>query len=248
MTPPNLTAPRRTGQWIGLGGGVVVLGVIIALVVRWIAGIGGPGPEPPASEDPGGEATTIVCPDKPAEVPRAEHPDDDRVYGGKLSYPKLGSPWSDVRTTENRIPFGRDIAEQDITIHTNDDPYDRHWSSWVIGVFVGELYAGDGFYSPEEGSRIVNKCILGGFYDWTTVGAETLRSEAYTLDGREGWITETNLTFDIRGLPTTSELQIVIIVKTSDMSSSIFFASIPNDAVQYRPDVDRAIAGLRVVG
>ncbi len=155
----------------------------------------------------------------------------------------LGSPWSAVSTTDNRVPFGRDVADQTITIHLNYEGL----SSWVTSVLVAELYAGDGFYAPEQASAIVNRCIFGAFYgDNTEVVADTLRSEAYSVDGYEGWITETMLSFDIPNLPTTSELAIVIIVATSELSSSIFYASIPNDAMQYKPDVDRAIADLRV--
>jgi hypothetical protein len=93
----------------------------------------------------------------------------------------------------------------------------------------------------------VNKCIFGTFYGTdSVVSSEVLRSQSYTLDGYDGWITETNLSFTIPNLPTTSELAIVIIVKTSEWSSSIFYASIPNDAMEYKPSVDNAIAGLRV--
>ena len=31
-------------------------------------------------------------------------------------------------------------------------------------MLVGELQAGDGFFTPEQGSQIVVKCILGEFY------------------------------------------------------------------------------------
>jgi hypothetical protein len=172
---------------------------------------------------------------------RADHPVDDRVYGGHLSYPRLPSPWGPERY-DARVPFGRDVAAQDIIIHTDWTP-GQNWAIWVM---VGELNAGDGFYDPQQGSEIVNKCIFGAFYGGAKVTAQTLRSEPYSLDGYDGWITETNLSFSLPGLPTTSELAIVIIIRTSEVSSSIFYATIPNDAMQYMSDVEFAIAGLRV--
>ena len=220
--------------------GVLVLALFVYFLVTRVFTVPVNNPN-----NPNGNPTTQGCPQNPGTNARADHPNDGRVYGGNLSYPQLGDPWSAVDTQDTRIPFGRDVAEQMIPIQEN---YDGKGMSWVISVMVGELYAGDGFYDPQEGSQIVNQCIFGTFYGNNKVTADTQRSEAYTLDGYNGWITETNLSFSIPNLQTTSELAIVIIVKTSAMSSSIFYASIPNNAMQYKPDVDAAIADLQVTG
>lgn len=231
---------RGAALWIGIISAVVVLALAVYFVPKLFTG-GGDG----GGGNSGGNPTSAPCPKSPTENVRASHPSGDgRVYGGKLSYPMLSAPWEPPRTEmKPTLPFGRDVAEQLITIHPN---YSKD-GSWVISVIVGELYAGDGFYDPEEGSQIVNRCIFGTFYGNAKVTSDVKRSERYTLDGFDGWITETNLSFSIPNLATTSELAIVIIVKTSAESSSIFYASIPNDAVQYRPDVDKAMAGLHVV-
>jgi hypothetical protein len=231
-------AKKPVGMWVTIGVGVVILALIVWAATRIFGGTSGGG----QTDQPIPNPTVQTCPNPPASVERADHPSDGRVYGGQLSFPKLGQPWSDVRVGEDRIPFGRDTAEQDIVIHANYDGL----SSWVASVVVGELNAGDGFYAPKQASEIVNRCIFGAFYGDTAVQAETLKSEAYSVDGFDGWITETNLSFSIPNLATTSEKAIVIIVQTSAMSSSIFYASIPNDAEQYLPDVEQAIAGLHV--
>ncbi|MDR0783555.1 MAG: DUF2510 domain-containing protein [Propionibacteriaceae bacterium] len=235
---PFADKPRSSPTpWILLGVGVLVVALVIWFVVGQLGTIGGGG----ASDDP----TYVpgdVCPKISAKSERADHPNDGRVYGGALSYPKLSFPWGAVTTEEFRVPFGRDTASQSITIHSNFEP----GVDWVAAVVVGELYAGDGFFEPEEASKIVNRCIFGAFYGDAVVTPETLKTESYTVDGYEGWITETNLSFSIPNLPTTSELAIVIIVKTSSLSSSIFYASIPNDAMQYEPSVRDAIADLKV--
>ncbi|MCL2482466.1 MAG: hypothetical protein FWF43_03435 [Propionibacteriaceae bacterium] len=236
---PKAKTKKPVAMVVTIVVGVLVLALIAYfLVTRVFTGSGGDNPNNPV-----GNPTTQVCPKDTNTNDRADHPNDGRVYGGALSYPQLANPWGPVDITDTRIPFGRDVAEQVIPIQEN---YDGLGASWVASVMVGELYAGDGFYDPQEGSQIVNQCIFGTFYGNTKVTADTQRSEAYTLDGYDGWITETNLSFSIPHLQTTSELAIVIIVKTSAMSSSIFYASIPNNAMQYKPDVDAAIADLQV--
>jgi hypothetical protein len=236
-----LKKPRRTGLWVTLGVGVVVLALIIFGVTRLFNLFNASSTGDPGAGVPGAPEQT--CPSRQAPV-RFDHPSDGRVYGGDLSYPRLGRPWS-APDTDNRVPFGRDVAEQEIMIHENTSGQ-GDWAGWVVSVLVGQLYAGDGFYAPQEASDIVNRCIFGEFYGNTTITQDVQRSEAYSVDGYDGWITETNLSFSIPGLATTSELAIVIIVATGEMTSSIFYASVPNDATQYQSDVDAAIAGLKV--
>ena len=240
-------AKKPVAIWIAIVVAVLVLSLVAYFIFTRVVG-GGPigestTPITPTQTVPIDESTSPICPQSTATV-RADHPNDGRVYGGKLSFPMLPSPpWSQIRENYWNVPFGRDVADQKITIHADYQP----GREWVISVLVGELYAGDGFYAPEPASEIVNRCIFGSFYGGAHVTAETLRSEAYSVDGYDGWITETNLSFSIRGLATTSELAIVIIVRTSGEASSIFYASIPNDAMQYMPDVEAAIADLHVV-
>ena len=238
---------KNVGMWITIIVGVLVLALVVWFVATRVFGVGGTD----GGENPVGNPTDMLCPQPADANVRMDHPTDGRVYGGDLSYPKLGAPWSSVSVGDSlasMLPFGRDVADQEILVHENTNPKTVNlWGAWVVSVIVGELYAGDGFYDPEQGSEIVNKCIFGTFYGpQTLVTADTQRSEAYTIDGYDGWITETNLSFSIPDLATTSELAIVIIVKTSAMSSSIFYASIPNDAMQYKADVDNAIANLHV--
>jgi len=231
--------------WIFSVVGVVVLALVVYFAATTITGGGGIFTPP---EYTGGPPQTRVCPKEEPENVRADHPEGDGwVYGGALAYKTLSSPWSGLGTYDTRVPFGRDVADQTVTIHNNPNPFGS-WGSWVASVLVGELYAGDGFYDPEEGSQIVNKCIFGAFYgDESAVKSETLRSEPYSVSGYDGWITETMLSFKLKNLPTTSELAIVIIVRTSDLSSSIYYASLPTDAMELKPDIDASIASLKVV-
>jgi hypothetical protein len=187
--------------------------------------------------------TTEVCPRANYDHTRQEHPTGDgRVYGGRLSFPQLGDPWRAPSYGDSRVPFGRDVAAQWVIVHKE--------ASWGANILVGELYAGDGFYEPEKASEIVNKCIFGAFYKGpegnALVTPELIKSEAYTVDGYEAWYTEYDLHFEIPRLPTTNEIAIVIIVRTSDMTSSVYYASVPGDAMHLMPDVRHTISELRV--
>lgn len=237
-SPPFQPQPekrRSPGLWIAVAAVVVVFGLVAYFVVRAAGGglgLGGTA---------GGNASTNPCPTmKTGETPRS-HPADGRVHGGALSYPKLGAPWSEPQT-EVRVPFGRDVQTQTIEIEAN---YNGS-NSWVASVLVGELVAGDGFFTPQEGSEIVVKCLIGVFYGNAQVGREDKVSKATTVDGKEAWLTEAHLTFDIKGLKTKGELAIVLIVATSVESSSLYYASIPDTSPQYVEPARQAMAQLKV--
>ncbi len=174
---------------------------------------------------PASNPTLDVCPTQTLdeESPAPHINPAGRVQGGKLSYPLLGSPWGTVQQ-EDRLAFGRDVYGQLVPVEPNYDGV----HSWVASVLVGELVAGDGFFSPQEGSEIVTRCILGSFYGDARVGREDRVNQATTLDGYDAWLVEMHLTFSIPNLRETGETAIVLIVSTSEESSSIFYASIPD--------------------
>lgn len=237
---PAATSTRQgrgsAGPWLILAAALVALAVVVYLVVRGVSVF-------VSGSTPGTNPTTNPCPVQTSPETPVAHPNDGRVHGGALSYPKLGAPWSEVQT-DSRVPFGRDTAMQSITT----EPNYQTGSNWMASILVSELVAGDGFYSPQEGSEIVVKCLLGVFYGDAKVDRADAVSQAMTLDGKDAWIVETNLSFSIKGLKATGELVIVVIVATSAESSSLFYASIPNNVPQYVPDARKALAGLRVTG
>ncbi len=223
-------APSRK-PWIALA----VVGLLVVALIWggvWLlgrlTGIGGGGVLPVPSNP-----TADICP-KPRPIdptestaPRTAPP--GRVQGGQLSYPLLGAPWGPVEP-ETRVPFGRDVFKQDVMLHSN---YDGQGHSWVASILVGELVAGDGFFSPEQGAEIVTRCVLGEFYANAEVSRQDRVNQAMTLDGKDAWIVEMHLGFDIPRLDETGETAIIIIVATGVESSSIYYASIPDS----RPDL-----------
>lgn len=238
-TPPR--AGRGIGWWVLIG--VLVIGMIVGgyTLLRG-AGIGPFGGTPPAS-NPTGD----VCPkrniDPSAQPTNPSHRTaDGRIVGGKLSYPALGSPWGSPHP-DDRVPFGRDTATQEVVTENN---FDGRGSSWVASVLVGELVAGDGFFSPQQGSEIVSKCVLGVFYADADVNRRDVVNRATTVGGKDAWEVEMHLSFDIPGLREKGETAIIVIVATGAEASSIYYASIPDSRAELLQTARQVQKQLRV--
>jgi hypothetical protein len=228
------------GWWIAGAALVIVIIVVAVLAIRAVTGgdtgtSGGPVTQP--SQD--------ACPPQSTATPEApaSHPADGRVHGGPVSYPQLGSPWSPPQG-ETRVPFGSDVLSQLVPVETN---YDGQGGDWVAQVTVGELQAGDGFFTPEQGSQIVVKCILGTFYGDNPVNSNVKVNEKVTIDDHDGWLVESQLTFDIEGLETKGELLIVAIVSAGNRSG-LYYASIPDTTPELVQPARDALKQLQVDG
>jgi hypothetical protein len=228
------------GWWIA--GAALVIGIIIVAVIAIravtsgdIGTTGGPVAQP--SQD--------ACPAEvtPTAEPSVNHPADGRVHGGPVSYPQLGSPWG-APQSENRVPFGSDVQSQLVPVESN---YDGNGSNWVASILVGELQAGDGFFTPEQGSQIVVKCILGKFYGDNPVNSNVKVNKKITIDGHDAWLVESQLTFDIVGLKTKGELLIVAIVSAGNRSG-LYYASIPDTTPELVQPARDALEQLQVDG
>ncbi|MGJ3508674.1 DUF2510 domain-containing protein [Enemella sp. A6] len=220
-----------------------ILGVVVALAliasVVWVVGnLRGGGGDGPGTSGRKPSPSQDVCPqdDTPIES-RTPQPNDGRVHGGRLSFPKQGPPWSAPKP-DNRIAFGRDATHQDIVIE--QDP------TWVAGIFVADLVAGDGFFGPEQGAAVVLKCITGSFYGDTDISRDDQRSEAIKVDGHDAWVIETWLGFDVPGVEAKREYVIVVIVETEPGAAAVYFASIPENAEQYIKPAQDLIGQLKV--
>ncbi|SDS44263.1 hypothetical protein SAMN04489812_1918 [Microlunatus soli] len=224
------------GWWIGGGVVVVALIVVVVLLIRNLGG--GSGLDP---TDPSGGGSEDACPTTtPTAAPNTTSP-DGRVHGGPVSYPQLPAPWK-APYTDDRVPFGSDVLQQSITIESN---YDGGGSSWVASILVAQLLAGDGFFTPQQGSEIVAKCVVGAFYGDNPVQRHDEKSKAMKVDGHDAWYLKTHLTFDIDGLKTKGETAIIVIV-AAGQTSGLFYASIPDTAKQYMPDAEKSLAELTV--
>jgi hypothetical protein len=233
------TARRRSpvGWWLAGATVVVVLVVLAVVAVRAATGGGGG-----LSPVPGGQGSQNACP-TPEENPTATpDPADGRVHGGPVSYPRLGAPWS-APEYDDRVPFGTDTLVQQITVEENYQPR----ASWVASILVAELQAGDGFFSPEQGSQVVVKCILGAFYSDAPVTSNVKVNQQATIDGHDAWVVESQLSFDIPGLQTKGELLLVAIV-SAGATSGLYYASIPDTRPELVQPARKALEQLQVDG
>jgi hypothetical protein len=160
-----------------------------------------------------------------------------------VSYPQLGAPWG-APQAENRVPFGSDVLSQLVPVETN---YDGKGANWVASVLVGELQAGDGFFTPEQGSQIVVKCILGSFYGDNPVNSDVKVNEKTIIDGHEAWLVESQLTFDIPGLEAKGEYLIVAIVSAGNRSG-LYYATIPDTLPELVEPAQATLTQLQVDG
>lgn len=241
---PQPLQPQRSkvGWWIGGVGVLLAVALVIYLVIQGQNNQPDSPLFPVETTQPNGQPSRDVCPDlNPTQSAEPDPSTDGRVHGGKISYPMLPDPWSEPYG-DNRVPFARNVAQQSVTI----EPNYRGDNSWVASVLVADLYAGDGFFSPEQGSEIVLKCVVGRFYDNAPVERQDLVSKAMKVDGHDAWVVETHLSFDIPNLKTKGELAIVVIIDTGLESASLFYASIPDTASDLVDDARWALDNLTV--
>ncbi|WP_460770906.1 DUF2510 domain-containing protein [Mariniluteicoccus flavus] len=230
--------------WVAGIAAALALVLLIAWGVRQVADTVTGGPPGPS-----GQSTRETCPRTTATAtptPGTGGTRDGRVYGGKLSYPTLPAPWSSA-SGDTRVPFGRDVHHQSILVEQSTNPT-HDWTAWVASVLIAKLVAGDGFYTPQQGSEIVVTCIVGSFYGNSKVTRKDTVNRAATVGGKEAWLVESQLSFDIKGLKTKGELLIVMIVATGEGEASLFYASIPDTSPQWVAPARQAMADLRVEG
>ena len=140
------------------------------------------------------------------------------------------------------MPFGSDVQSQ---LVPDQIDYDGNGANWVAQILVGELQAGDGFFTPEQGAQIVVKCILGAFYGNNPVNSKVKVNEKTTIDGHEAWLVESQLTFDIAGLKAKGELLIVAIVSAGNRSG-LYYATIPDTKPELVQPARDALEQLQV--
>lgn len=234
---------RRGAGLQGLAWWALVGAVVVALIFggsQLLRAVGFDPFNPAPNSNPTANPCPVPNPAAATIPPRLTA--DGRVQGGYLSYPLLGEPWS-APDVETRLPFGRGVATQIVMVEPN---YRDEGASWVASVVVGELVAGDGFIAPREGSEIIARCAIATFYDDAVVTRSDRVNQAITLDGKPGWLLETHLAFDIQGLTEKGETAIFLIVQTSDTSSSLFYASIPDSRPELLRTAREVQAQLRV--
>ena len=217
---PTQKRKSPVGWWIAAAALVVVIVVVAVIAVRAIGG--GAGVTTPPT---GGQPSQDVCPQVASSAPRRRRRRNPTTVGctaARCPTRSSARPGGRRRPT-TACRSGATWPSQLVSVEPNYSP----GSNWVASILVGELQAGDGFFTPEQGAQIVVKCILGEFYGDNPVRSDVQVNKATTIDGNQAWLVESQLTFDIDGLETKGELLIVAIVAT-ESTAGLYYASIPD--------------------
>lgn len=238
LVGPYAPGPRRsTAGWI-IAAGALLLVVIVVVVVA-VRSLGGDKPVTPPTPGPAPSSTT--CPDaaRPSAAPAGQT--GARVSSGRLSYPRLGAPFRAPKY-DSRVPFGRDVQNQDATVEVSTDGK----VTWVAAVLIARLLAGDGFFGPEQGAKVVADCVVGRFYGDSAVQRDDRRNAGLTVDGHQAWTIESHLSFEIPNIKTTGETMIIVVVDTGESEAGLFYASIPDTSPELLKPARAALADLQV--
>ncbi|MCB0912055.1 MAG: DUF2510 domain-containing protein, partial [Propionibacteriaceae bacterium] len=242
----NYPQQKRRGAlawWLVAGAAVIAVVVVVAFVVR---GMGGsvPGlPQIPGSNPTGTYSPDICPPGSDQTVPPSAPAQAGWISSGKLAFPEMGGEWQ--TQYDNRVPWGSLAMEQLVVVQSDYDGESGH--DWVASVLVSDLFVGDGFASTKVAAETVLKCVLGIYYSDTAVTEQQISSAKHNVDGHNGWLIETQLSFDIPGLETKGERVLLLVVQTGTDDYGLFYASIPDPRNDLLPDAEQAMAGLKVI-
>jgi hypothetical protein len=231
-------AKSAIGWWIAGIAVVLVLGVGIWAVIRYVPSIAGSNPWAPS-----GETSSNFCSAGATQIsPSARPTKSGWVTSGHLSFPQLGAPWRAPKV-DNRVPFGVYGMGQDATDQTN---YDGNGASWVSSVLVADLDSGDGFASSEVAANVALTCVLGAYYSDTKVTKNPISAGPHSVDGHTGWLVEAQLAFSVPGLNTKGERVLLLVVQVANDRYSMFYASVPDTSSDRLPEARKTLASLKV--
>jgi hypothetical protein len=240
--PATVQPPRANRKWwLAALAAVVAVGALIWLVVRFLPGqLGADDPW----GAPGGHASASLCTaGVQNSTAKARTTVDGRLTAGNLSFPLLGDPWQ-APEGDNRVPFGTYAVMQEALDQADYDGTGGH--NWVSSVLLSDLISGDGFANSQTAAETVMKCVLGLYYDDYQVERNDISAKAHSVDGHDGWLIESQLSFDIPGLKAKGERVLLLVVQTDTDSFGLFYASVPDTQPDRLVDARRALSELRV--
>ena len=248
--PPPGSAPAtpepvgNSGRrWLLAGlAALVAVAAVVWLVVRFIPQ--SLGADTPFGDPPGGHASASLCTAGVMNsTARARTTTDGRLTAGNLSFPLFGDPWEPPEG-DNRVPFGTFAVMQEAL---DQEAYNgKLGNNWVSSLLLSDLISGDGFANSKAAAETVMKCVLGLYYGDYEVKRADLSAGGHTVDGHDGWLIESQLSFDIPRLIAKGERVLLLVVQTDTDSFGLFYASVPDTQPDRLVDARRALSELRV--
>ena len=234
--PPNQPARwRRSALMLGVLAVAVSTVVAVAILIGNLRSLGDD-PPPGAATSPSEIASPARTPTAtqtpsatPSPVPlvrcpmgnpnqRARHPIDSRVYGGNLSF--QAQPTFEPAALEPRFSFAYDVLQQTLPVSQNP--------GWIAQLAVGQLRASDGFVHDARNTvESFAQCVVTSrMYDPYVPMRGDIRSESLSIDGRRGWLIESEITVDRPDLAVLGDHVIFIVVRDGK-DWGFFFGAVP---------------------
>jgi Protein of unknown function (DUF2510) len=252
--PPSWRSPRhRLGLIVGaLTAAVIVLVASVIVIGNFRSTTGVPLPTSPASvtdnaspnrtPTPGETGTPSATPKPRVPCPkgnpnqRARHPLDGRIYGGNLSFEE--QPTFEPASVEPRFSFAYDVIQQ--TLPVSQDP------AWISQLAVGQLRGKDGFVQGARNTvESLMQCVItGNMYSPYLPTRTDIRSESLSIDGRSGWLIDSEITVDRPDIQVAGDHVIVIVVRDGK-DWGFFFGAVPIGNAQLDAVLARTVRGLR---
>lgn len=160
-----------------------------------------------------------------------------------LSYPRLAAPWQ-VPTKQNRLGTPGWSGQQILVT-------ERHAGQlWYGQLLTGTLHPGmmsayQGPKSVKNVAGLVAQRYEAQYYAFPHKRAP-LASQALRVDGHEGWVIASYLTYKRSGVRATGEVVATAVIDTGRKTPAVVFASMPNTHKQRLPDVNEFLGGLKV--
>ncbi len=190
-----------------------------------------PSPQP---SSPQPSSTAVGCPPGDPAF-RQDHPTDDRIHGGGLSFPKVSGY---AQTTQQSAFFwAYDVDGQSKSISPT-------WSSMYA---VGAVPTFNGFDSPRTAAELILQCTVTSpdFYRGVT-RVRTLSAKRVTVGGQSGWSLRTEVRVRAAGVTVPGDiLQIVVVDTESPESLAMFWACVPLDDPASLKQLDATLKKLR---
>jgi hypothetical protein len=251
--PDRPSSRRRLGLIIGVL--AVALGAVVASAIfvgNFRSVVDNPLPASPASgtensspsRTPATTATPSATPSASPRKPcpkgnpyqRARHPSDGRIYGGNLSFE--AQPTFEDAVVESRFSFAYDVRQQSLPV--SQDP------AWIAQLAVGQLRRKDGFVRNARNTveSLVECVIVGNMYGPYRPTRTDIRSESLSIDGRSGWLIDSEITIDRPDVKVAGDHVIFIVVRDG-RDWGFFFGAVPIGNAQLDAVLARAVRGLR---
>jgi Protein of unknown function (DUF2510) len=202
------------------------------------SGVSSPAGTPTATQPPSvtpSPVPLVPCP-KGNPTQRAPHPIDGRVYGGNLSFEAQQT--FEPAALEARFSFAHDVLQQTLPVSQNP--------AWIAQLAVGQLREEDGFVHDARNTvESLARCITTGtMYSPYVPTRSDIRSESLSIDGRHGWLIESEITVDRPDIALLGDHVIFIVVRDGK-DWGFFFGAVPIGNTQLDAVLASTIRGLR---